>query len=98
MYLIAVLLHPNYLALAKLSILVLLYQIFAVRKFRIIVAILMAIVVAWVVSTTLAHALICEPLRLLWNPATPAHCGNQHLLEVISKSNSYLSQFESGRC
>ena len=77
------LLQPALLAASKLSILILLHRIFITRGFRLTAWILMGIVAAWYISITLGAALICLPIKSLWDPTVPGHCGNQYLFDRI---------------
>ena len=65
------------LAFAKLSLIVLLYRIFAVGRFRIVAWILAVIVILWFIANILAACLICLPVQTLWNPEVVGHCGDQ---------------------
>lgn len=81
------------LAFAKLSLILLLYQIFVVRAFRITCWVLAAIVIAWYMTGILAGALMCLPVESLWNNTIPGHCGNQRLLEVSEPIPWILTDF-----
>lgn len=64
----------------KLSILALLYDIFAVKLFRRVTIGIMALTVAWLIGMLLAVWLICRPLAKEWNPSLPGECGNEQQL------------------
>ena len=71
------LLQTSALAIAKLSVLVLLHRIFIGRTFQVTAKILGAIVIAWWISTMCTDAFICSPVRANWEPTIPHHCGDQ---------------------
>ncbi|KAI9805828.1 MAG: hypothetical protein M1825_000442 [Sarcosagium campestre] len=60
----------------KLSILFLYHRIFAVSKFRWILKIFFALVIAWGVASMFEIGLQCRPLAHLWNPKIPGSCVN----------------------
>ena len=80
MFLTASLFQPLILAVAKMSVLVLLRRIFVLRGFRIATDVLMVIVVCWGIAIEVSNATICLPLTSRWDPSVPAHCGNQTAL------------------
>lgn len=56
------------LGLVKSSILVMYKNIFAVRKFRIVVYCVLAYVVAWTVSFSFSHLFTCVPITVFIEP------------------------------
>lgn len=70
------------LALAKLSLIILLHRIFAVNRFRVITWILAVIVILWWVASILVGTLNCLPIESLWNPEIPGHCGDQFKIQI----------------
>ena len=56
------------LGLIKSSILVMYKNIFDVRKFRIVVYIVLAYVIGWTVSFTFSHLLTCYPITVFIEP------------------------------
>ncbi|KAF2846306.1 hypothetical protein T440DRAFT_521871 [Plenodomus tracheiphilus IPT5] len=61
------------LGLTKCSILVLYKNIFDVRKFRIVVCIVLAYVIGWTISFTFSHLFTCYPITVFIEP----YYGNQ---------------------
>ena len=44
--------------------------------------VLAVIVILWWVASILAACLNCVPIRSLWNPEIPGHCGNQLKIQI----------------
>ncbi|OCL15437.1 hypothetical protein AOQ84DRAFT_384022 [Glonium stellatum] len=66
--------------LVKLSICLMLSRIFFVHLLKIAARVAMGFAVVWAVVTILIGFLICQPLSMNWNPATPGgHCGDEDL-------------------
>lgn len=66
------------MCLLKLSILLLLAQIFATKRFRIAAYCVMALSVAWAIMTILIGFLLCTPFAYNWNTSIKGgHCGNK---------------------
>ncbi len=86
-------LQPCVLASAKMSILILLYCIFVTRAFRVTAIILMLIVGAWWISTTLAAAFICSPMKSTWDTDVQGTCGDQWVLDIITPLPWILKDF-----
>ncbi|KAJ4417303.1 hypothetical protein N0V82_006247 [Gnomoniopsis sp. IMI 355080] len=61
----------------KWSMLFMLKRIFAVRYFRIITWIIIALQAGWLVMTVLIGFLICRPLAKNWDPTAQGVCGNR---------------------
>ena len=76
-------LQPTALAFAKLSVVILLHQIFIPRAFRLTCWGLGSIVLAWWIAVIFAQSFICLPVSSIWDPSTPGHCGNQKILQVV---------------
>ena len=86
-------LQPTALAFTKISILLLLHQIFIPQAFRITCWVLGAIVVAWYLAVVFAASFICLPVSSVWDPSTPAHCGNQKVLQVVTPLPWIITDF-----
>ena len=71
----------------------LLHRIFVVRPFRITAWVLAAIVVAWYIASVLVTALDCLPVRSIWNPSIPGHCGNQLHVQIAEPVPWILTDF-----
>lgn len=56
------------LGLTKCSILVLYMSIFAVRKFLIVVYVVLAYVICWTISFTISHLFTCFPITVFIEP------------------------------
>ncbi|KAF2180971.1 hypothetical protein K469DRAFT_671979 [Zopfia rhizophila CBS 207.26] len=76
-YFAAGLVMPTCYATAKLSILALLYRMFALSKFRTVVRILTAVVLCWWVSTVLLDTFICYPINARWDSSIKGNCSNK---------------------
>ena len=88
------LLQPCILALAKVSILILLRRIFFISKaFQRVANTVIAVVILWYLTVTLTLVFICMPVRSHWDPEVPAHCGNQYLVAVIHPIPWLLTDF-----
>ncbi|KAM0320771.1 hypothetical protein ACHAO8_000063 [Botrytis cinerea] len=92
-YFAGTLLQPTTLTAAKLSVLVLLHRIFIIRGFQITARILGLILLLWFVANQLCELLICRPISSQWNPQTPGHCGNQHILLIVAPIPWVLTDF-----
>ena len=75
-------LHNITLTLAKLSVIVQLYRIFILPKFRIVMYILGAVVIGWGLSSIFAYAFICLPVDSTWEPEKPHHCAQVKTLDA----------------
>jgi hypothetical protein len=62
------------LGLVKSSILVMYKNIFAVRKFQIVVYAVLAFVVGWTVSFTISHLFTCYPITVFIEPYYNNNC------------------------
>jgi hypothetical protein len=56
------------LGLVKSSILVMYKNIFAVRKFQIIVYVVLAFVIGWTISFSISHLFTCYPITVFIEP------------------------------
>ncbi|KAF2464810.1 uncharacterized protein BDR25DRAFT_95330 [Lindgomyces ingoldianus] len=87
-------LQTSTLALAKLSLLVLLHRVFEImRGFQITCWVLGVIVSFWWTATFFAGAFICYPASHIWQPNESGTCGNQVLLDLISPIPWVLTDF-----
>lgn len=71
------------MAVTKLSIVILYQRIFVTRTFRIWTWIVGSFIALWWFGNFFGDALICIPVRKNWEPDTPGHCGNKHLLFIL---------------
>lgn len=60
------------------------HRIFIQRYFRISTCILGVVVMVWWVGTMFADAFVCIPVAHRWDPSIVAHCGNRHLLAILT--------------
>ena len=77
------LLQPTLLMATKLSVLGLYHRIFIQRTFRILIWVLGVVVVLWWIGAFFANVFLCVPVKHLWDPDVPAHCGNRHSLGIL---------------
>ncbi|ORY58542.1 uncharacterized protein BCR38DRAFT_400322 [Pseudomassariella vexata] len=72
------LLYAASMGLVKISIIRMFMRIFFVRRFQIAGVIVMGFSIAWMILTMLIGILICQPIQMNWDPATPGgRCGDQ---------------------
>ncbi len=86
-------LHSTAIAMAKLSILVLLHRIFIGGTFRLVTMILGVIVIGWWIAFMFTYAFICSPIRANWEPSIRHHCGNRSVVNIFAPAPWMLTDF-----